>query len=264
MLNNFDMNMKTNFLFLLSALFVMMLASCGKEEKDPNLVVHYIFNNTGSKILTDATGGDHDAFLLQGAVQKKIGDYNVMDLGERDGYVDMGPEMGLLINSLEDYSIAFYLRIDTAARVKANGNFVFSFSTLERCGGTTGQLVAFRVNQQRLEQSIGGGLPERELVGIMPGRPADKGVWQHYAYSQRGQNGTLYLNGEVLASGPAILQPKDIEEPPRYNWMGRPPFPGDIYLKAMYHDFRIYNKAITPEDIKALMKDLDGLNAATK
>lgn len=256
------MSKKTTLLFLLSAFSVWMLASC--EPKDKNLKVHYTFENIGSEVVEDATGNGHDATLLQGAVMKKIGQYDVMDLGHNDGYLDMGPEMGDLIKTLEDYSIATYLRIDTAARVRAYGNFVFSFSTLEQCGGTTGQFVAYRVNQQRLEQSIGGGLPERELVGIMPNRPAEKGVWHHMAYSQRDTTGILYVNGEVVASGPAILQPKNIEEPPRFNWMGRPPFPGDVYLKAMYHDFRIYDKALTQEEIKNLMKDLNGLNEVTK
>ena len=255
------MKMRTNIFFLLTAISLLALASC--EKSDPNLVVHYIFEDTGSNVVTDATGNGHDATLEQGAIVKKIGKYDVMDLGADNGFLDMGSAMGEVIITLEDYSIATYLRVDTAARVRANGNFVYAFSTMEFCTGTEGEFVAYRVNQQRHEQSIGGGLPERELVGIMPGRPADKGVWQHVAYSQGGQTGTLYLNGEVLATGPAILQPKDIGEAPRFNWLGKPHFASDVYLKAMYHDFRIYNRALSQDEIKILMKDLDGLNAAT-
>jgi hypothetical protein len=255
--------MKNFFFSLSAALFAFAtLASC--EKNDPNLVVHYIFDGSVGGVVTDATGGGHDGTLKQGATVKKIGGYDVMDLGPDNGYLDMGGGMGDLILTLEDYSIATCLRIDTAARVRANGNFVYAFSTLEQCTGTTGRFVAYRVNQQRHEQSIGGGLPERELVGIMPNRPADKGVWQHVAYSQGGRTGTLYIDGEVVATGPAILQPADIGEAPRFNWLGRPPFAGDLYLKAMYHDFRIYNKAITPAEIELLMKDLEGLNLATR
>ncbi len=239
----------------------LALASC--EKSDPSLVVHYIFDEADAGVVADATGNGHDATLRQGARVKKIGRYDVMDLGADNGFLDMGAAMGDLIVTLEDYSIATYLRVDTAARVRAYGNFVYAFSTMEFCTGTEGLFVAYRVNQQRHEQSIGGGLPERELVGIMADRPADKGVWQHVAYSQGGQTGTLYLNGEVLATGPAILQPKDIGEAPRFNWLGKPHFKNDVYLKAMYHDFRIYNRALSQEEIKSLMQNLDGLNAAT-
>ena len=251
------MNMKTNFLSLLSFLSVLALASCG--EKDKNLMVHYTFESTGSNRVMDKTGNGHDATLQSGAAVKKIGRYDVMDLGTGDGFLDMGARIGERMAALGDYSIATYLRIDTAALMRAYGNFVWAFSTLESCGATTGEYIAYRVNQQRMEQSNGG--YQHELVGIMPDRPAPKGVWHHIAYSQGGSTGTLYIDGEAVAVGDAPLQPKDLSEPTRFNWLGKPHFAGDVYLKAMYHDFRIYDKALSREEIKILGKDLEGLNA---
>ncbi|MDR2882515.1 MAG: LamG domain-containing protein [Alistipes sp.] len=253
--------MKIRICFLSLSAAALALTSCGKS--DPSLVVHYIFENDGGNVVADATGNGHNATLEQGAKVRKIGRWDVMDLGADNGFLDMGASMGNLIVTLEDYSIATYLRVDTAARVRAYGNFVYAFSTMEFCTGTEGRFVAYRVNQQRHEQSIGGGLPERELVGIMADRPAEKGVWMHVAYSQGGQTGTLYVDGEVLATGPAILQPKDIGEAPRFNWLGKPHFRNDVYLKAMYHDFRIYNRALSQDEVKNLARDLDGLNVAT-
>ena len=254
--------MKTRncFFFLSAALLALVAVSC--EKSDPSLVVHYIFESGDAGVVADATGNGHNATLEQGATVKKIGRYDVMDLGADNGFLDMGASMGEVIVALEDYSMATYIRIDTAARVRAYGNFVYAFSTMEHCTGTEGLFVAYRVNQQRHEQSIGGGLPERELVGIMADRPAEKGVWMHVAYSQGGRTGTLYLNGEVLATGPAILQPKDIGEAPRFNWLGKPHFRNDVYLKAMYHDFRIYNRSLSQEEIRGLARNVDGLNAA--
>ncbi|MDR2911402.1 MAG: LamG domain-containing protein [Bacteroidales bacterium] len=251
------MKTRTCILYLSAAL--LALASC--EKNDPSLVVHYLFDNSDNNIVADATGNGHNATLEQGATVKKVGRWGVMDLGADNGFLDMGASMGDLIVTLEDYSITTYLRVDTAARVRAYGNFVYAFSTMEHCTGTEGRFVAYRVNQQRHEQSIGGGMPERELVGIMADRPAEKGVWMHVAYSQGGRTGTLYLNGEVLATGPAVLQPKDIGEAPRFNWLGKPHFANDVYLKAMYHDFRIYNRALSQEEIKNLAQNLDGLRA---
>ncbi len=254
------MNTRNIFLSLSAVFAALTLASCAGS--DPSLVVHYVFESGEAGVVADATGNGHDATLRQGAVVKKIGRYDVMDLGADNGFLDMGAAMGEVIVALEEYSIATYLRVDTAARVRAYGNFVYAFSTQEFCTGTEGVFVAYRVNQQRHEQSIGGGLPERELVGIMADRPAERGVWMHVAYSQGGQTGTLYLDGEVLATGPAILQPKDIGQPTRFNWLGKPHFANDVYLKAMYHDFRIYNRALSQDEIRGLARDLDGLNAA--
>ena len=251
------MKMKTNCLWILSAFFTLTLASCA--GKDKSLKVHYTFESAPGGVVTDVSGNGYDATLQSGAVVKKIGSYDVMDLGADDGFLDMGTGIGELMATLGDYSIATCLRIDTAARMRAYGNFVWAFSTLESCGATTGEYIAYRVNQQRQEQSNGG--YQNELVGIMPDRPAEKGVWHHIAYSQGGSTGTLYIDGEAVASGDAPLQPKDLSEPTRFNWLGRPPFAGDVYLKALYHDFRIYDKALSQEEIKALMKDIEGLKA---
>lgn len=245
---------------MLPALFVLTtLASC--ETGDKNLVVHYVFDATDGDVVTDMTGNGHNATLKQGAVVKKIGGYGVMDLGPDNGFLDMGTGIGETLTTLGDYSIATYLRVDTAAIVNAYGNFVWAFSTLEFCGATTGEYIAYRINQQRQEQSDGG--YQNELVGIMPDKPAEKGVWHHVAYSQGGTTGTLYIDGEAVATGEAPLQPKDMTEAPKFNWLGRPHFRGDVYLKAMYHDFRIYDKALSREEIKILMKELEGLNRAT-
>jgi hypothetical protein len=252
--------MKTNFILLLSAFFALTLASC--DKKDPTLVVHYIFESATDGVVIDATGGGHNATLAQGATVGKFGQFDVMDLGDGDGYLDMGADMGGVIHELGDYSIATFLRVDTAARVRGYGNFVWVFSTLDTCGARTGEYMAYRVNQQRQEQSNGG--YRGELVGIMADRPAPKGVWHHIAYSQGEGSGTLYIDGVAVATGEAPLQPKDMTQAPVYNWLGRPHFGGDLYLKALYHDFRIYNRALPAEEIAALATKTETLNLATE
>jgi hypothetical protein len=252
--------MKANFLFLLSALFAVTLASCGK--KDPTLVVHYTFESASDGIVSDATGGGHNATLTQGATVGKFGKFDVLDLGEGDGYLDMGADMGRVIRELGEYSIATFLRVDPEARLGENGHFVWAFSTLAACGARSGEYMAYRINQQRQEQSNGG--YRGELVGIMADRPAVKGVWHHVAYSQAGESGTLYIDGVAVATGDAPLQPKDMSEAPSYNWLGRPHFGGDLYLKALYHDFRLYNRALPPGEIANLAAKVKKLNLATE
>lgn len=49
---------------------------------------------------------------------------------------------------------------------------------------------------------------------------------------------------------------KDIfSKAPAFNWIGRPPFNGDKYLRnAQVADFRIYNIAISDKELKRLTK----------
>jgi hypothetical protein len=98
----------------------------------------------------------------------------------------------------------------------------------------------------------------------MADRPAPEGVWHHIAYSQTEGSGTLYIDGVAVATGEAPLQPRDMSEAPSYNWLGRPHFGGDLYLKALYHDFRIYSRALSPEEIATIAIKTEILNLETE
>jgi hypothetical protein len=174
----------------------------------------------------------------------------------------MGAQTGKLFTSLSDFSIATYLYIYPDANVTANGNFVYAFSSDAQNTETTGQFAAYKVNVQRYEQSLAGW--RNELVGVEVGKPAEKGVWLYIVYTQSEGKGTLYVNGEPVATAAAPLQPKSIAAPTLYNWLGKAPFGGDISLKAMYNDFRIYNYALNTTEILDLGKYREELNAATR
>ena len=238
---------------------LLLFAALYIKAADKNLKLHYVFDNSKNDVITDQTGNGYDGKLVNNAVVKKMGKYNVLDLGANDGYLDMGTKTGDLITSLGDFSIATYLWVYPDANVRANGNFVFAFASDEKCSETKGQFVAYKVNIQRYEQSLAGW--KNELVGVEVKKPAEKGVWMHIVYSQSGKTGTLYVNGKVVATSDAPLQPKDIDSPTLYNWLGKAPFPGDINLKAMYSDFRIYDRSLNSDEIRKLGNDLDGLNA---
>ncbi|MDP4276565.1 MAG: hypothetical protein Q8914_02925, partial [Bacteroidota bacterium] len=50
---------------------------------------------------------------------------------------------------------------------------------------------------------------------------------------------------------PSNTLPTDGRTGTNYNWLGRSPYVGDAYLsKALLYDFRIYNKALTDEQIQ--------------
>jgi GH43 family beta-xylosidase len=250
--------MKKHCLFLYLAVF----AGLFNVKADDSPVVHYNFapSATEGQIL-DLSDNGYNATLLNGASLRYIDEYPVADLGGANGYIDMGTAIGQLITGLEDFSVAVNIYIDPATTITGNGNFVWTFSTSAACTQTVGKYIAYRVNAQRYAQATGGW--DNEKVAIQKGAAATKGSWQHIVYSQSGTTGTIYLNGAVLATGTASYKPKDIGEATLYNWLGRPQFSSDVYLKnTLLSDFRIYNKALSAADVAILCANQSDMNTA--
>jgi arabinoxylan arabinofuranohydrolase len=246
---------------LLASILIACQAVLGQNLQQ-GLKLHYDFksSNNNSSLVEDISGNGYHGSLKNNATCSTSSDIGILDLGNQNGYVDMGANTGTLITSLEDFSIAVNLYIDPTSNITGAGNFVWAFSTREACTQTQGQYIAYRVNQQRYAQSSGGW--SRETVGIQKGSAARKGEWEHVVYVQNGNTGSIYINGELLASGAASLQPKDMVQSPAYNWIGRPHFSGDAYLKnASLSDFRIYNRALTLSEINQLTTQLETLNS---
>lgn len=229
---------------------------------DSSLKLHYAFGPLVNGKVQDVTGNGYDATLRNAAVVKQLYSIGVLDLGSANGYLDLGNATGSLIASLTDFTISTYLYIDPLSNISGNGNFVWAFSTLDACGPTTGNYIAYRVNAQQYEQAAGG--YNNELVVISQGSPAAKGVWSHVCYAQSGTTGTLYLNGKVLKTGKAVINPSAIGMPTTFNCLGRPPFNGDSYLqKTKLSDFRIYNRALTSAEVAELTAGMSDIRTAS-
>ncbi len=253
------MNNKTFFLVAMMCFAPLVHA----QKTDKHLKVHLDFEFVENSSIRDVTGNKHDGILMNDAVVKSLGKYKVLDLGGDNGYLDFGKDFGTLVTSLEDFTIATCLYIGSQTDLTKHGNFVWAFSTHEFCNATMGEYVAYKVNFQRYEQSTGGW--EHEVVGMETGKPAANGKWQHIAYVQSNGIGTVYVDGQVLVTGKAPIQPKDITTPTVYNWLGKAPFRSDVYLRnAMYSDFRIYDKPLMVKEIKKLAERSKELNAITQ
>lgn len=232
---------------LLLALLIMTTAGRAQVTSD-GLKLYYPFQNGSGNTVSDASGSGYDATLMNSARTETLGDRGMLSLGENNGYLDMGAAVGNLIVSLEDFTVATYLYIDAGSDITGAGNFVWAFSTLEACGQTTGKYIAYRVNSQRYAQSSGGW--GSETVAIQVGGAAAKGAWHHVVYTQSGTSGRIYIDGQLARLGSATLQPKSIGTPTTCNWLGRPHFSADNYLRNSYYsDFRIYDRALTATEI---------------
>jgi hypothetical protein len=221
------------------------------QAQDHSLQLHYTFNTSTNQV-PDMSANHYDAQLMNQAGIRTLDTVQVLDLGDQNGYLDMGTSVGALIAGLEDFSITTAIYIDESSNITGNGNFVWVFSTSPACGQYTGKYIAYRVNRQRYALSTGG--YNNEVAAVETGTASRKGSWYQLTYTQRGSKGSLYIDStEVRSSSSLAYTPKDIGQATEYNWIGRPHFSSDAYLKnTLISDFRIYNRALSVEEIKAL------------
>lgn len=245
-----------NFLLLCCALLTAFQST---SAQDTNLILHYDFENISGTTVPDLSSSGINATLRNQAKVVEMGKYHVMDLGNGTGYLDMTANAGNLLRSTDNYTISMYYRIDENASLSGNGFFLWTFSTSTACTATAGKYTAYRLNAQRFATSTGGYNNE---IGLSLNSESEKAKWIHVAYKQSGTVGYLYLNGVLKGSQTGMpLNSTNFTSSLTYSWIGCPPFSGDNYLKqTLVYDVRIYDKALTAEEITSLANittDLD-------
>ena len=227
-----------------------------------DLVLKHDFSTVNERTVTDKAEKQFAATLMNEATVRTIGTaesgtFNVLDLGNGTGYLDLGAEVGKVMYHLEDYTLSAYYRIDSEyTELGNNGNFIWTFSnTADAMANPIGYIIGSLKNQSN---SITAGFYTAEsgnqAVGF--GTEALKGEWHHIAYVQNGTNGIVYIDGMPMANAeisnlPKTVLPKSGLIGTPYNWVGRSCYTGDVYLRnTLVADFRLYKKALTDEEIQ--------------
>ncbi|MBO7103721.1 MAG: laminin G, partial [Bacteroidaceae bacterium] len=243
--------------------FFLLLLSTGTasaQAQDEHLKMQFDFSNTSGTNVTDATSGI-TAKLMGQAQVVTMGQYHVLDLGNGTGYLDMTRSAGELVRSLGDFTVSVYYRVDAGASLSGAGYFLWCFSQSAANTQTASPYTAYRLNAQRMATSTGGWGSE---TGMEVGSESEKGRWMHVLYRQTGKKGELFLNGKCVAQLATMPVLKDVfTAVPAYNWIGRPPFSGDSYLKqTLVTDFRLYDTAVSNEEVAQLVAELPNLEYA--
>jgi hypothetical protein len=77
-------------------------------------------------------------------------------------------------------------------------------------------------------------------------------TWSHVAVTLSGTSGTLYVNGQPVATNTTMtLTPADLGAT-NQDWIGRSQFSGDPFLAATVDDFQIYDRALSAPEVAAL------------
>jgi hypothetical protein len=147
-----------------------------------------------------------------------------------------------IVAGLSDVTIAAWVN-PSANRTWSR---IFDFGTGTRVNmfmtvnaGGAGLRFAITTNGSGGEQQLTGG-------GQLP-----LDTWSHVAVTLSGNTGTLYLNGNPVATNPNMtLDPADLGNTDQ-NWLGRSQY-SDPFLNAAIDDFQIYGRALSAAEIAAL------------
>ena len=108
----------------------------------------------------------------------------------------------------------------------------------------------------RFAISAAGNVVGKEQV-IDGNAPLPTGRWTHVAVVLGPDGGTLYVDGAKVVSNAAVtLRPADLGITTN-NYIGRSEFSQDAYFDGAIDDFRVYGRALSADEVKAL-SDLAG------
>ena len=74
-------------------------------------------------------------------------------------------------------------------------------------------------------------------------------TWVHVALTLGNGSASLYVNGEVKATANVTIKPSDFK--PNKNYIGKSQF-ADPLFNGLIDEFRVYNRALSADEIKAV------------
>ena len=196
---------------------------------------------------------------LHGSAQlTEVSGERVLDLGDDNGWYDLGADLGNDLGSAADFTITTGLFIPSTANLGAAGNFVWSFSRSDDIHAKPSGCFFLGAGATRYAITP---TNYRDEQAVQAGTPLAQGIWQNVTYRQRSGLGTLFIDGLPVSSDSVRLTPRDLGAT-AFNWLGRSCYKGDAYLRgACYHHLRIYAGALSDEAILDACADLDKLNS---
>ncbi|MFB8227204.1 family 43 glycosylhydrolase [Cellulosimicrobium sp. NPDC055967] len=219
----------------------------------PGLVVRYALDETrGTSAANTAPGSSFGpATLTNGAAFSGTGEGVRLD--GTDDYVDLPDH---LLAGLTDVTVALDVKVATD---QATPYFIYG---LGNTSGTAGNGYLFTTgNAYRTSIATGNWTTEQTVT---KNANLQRGVWKHLTYTLSGTTAVLYEDGvEVGRQTGVTIDPKDIGNGSTLaNYIGRSLYSGDRYLKGSVRDFRIYDRALTADEVYQVGADHTAVTGA--
>ncbi len=211
------------------------------DETKP--VVHYDFDDVDGTVVKDISGNGHDAALRGGAAIADNGRLGKMlQLNGTDAYVELPDDV---IYGLYRMSISAWVKPEELG----NWARLFDFgSELDPPYPNLFLTLNSGNNNLRFAYEEDGG----SSFQVNGGSPLKLNEWNHVAVMISGTKAVLYVNGEKIAENAEFqFLPSSISGMVS-NLIGKSHYTADSYYKGGIDDFRIYNRELSAEELKAL------------
>ncbi|MEV6301261.1 LamG-like jellyroll fold domain-containing protein [Actinoplanes sp. NPDC051861] len=196
--------------------------------------------NVGAAVLTGTTG-----WSANGVIGKAVN----LPGGSTANAVDLPDN---LLQGATNFSTGFWVRPDTKANwtglfhigdgLGSAGSY-FQIQMQTQAGGSTGLAATFKAKTGSEERVYG-----------TPARDVTAGAWNHVAFTRQGPVGTLYLNGEVVATRTNLTVDMTAIGPTANNWLGRNGYP-DAAFDGLIDDVRVYTSTLSTADVVAMYNE---------
>ncbi|HEX41384.1 MAG TPA: LamG domain-containing protein, partial [Phycisphaerales bacterium] len=211
---------------------------------DPNLVGWWKFDEGFGSVAVDWSGHDRHAAILGGTTW--VGGYydGALSLDGVNGYVDL--PIDAVMATLNGITVAGWVNFDNAGgawqRIIDFGNSDASqYLFLCPRTGTAGPM------RLAITTAGGGGESLIETTSTLAGG------WHHVAAVVGQADMQLYVDGVLAVSG-STATPMSALGTTANNWLGRSQYAADGYLSGDLDDFRIYDYAMTAQEIPQAMR----------
>jgi len=214
----------------------------------PEFLIHYPFDEQDGTTAADSTGNGFSASIQGGAswVQGKIN--NSLSLNGTDSYALL--PAGILSRA-DEVTISAWVNLNSAQTYSrifdfGTGTSTYMFLTPNAGGG------------MRFAITTGGNAPGMEQIIDGPSLPLH--TWKNVAVTLSGSTAVLYVDGvEVGRNDQMTLRPSDLGKT-KNNYIGKSQF-ADPLMDGLVDDFRIYSRALSADEIAALVAPAGGLQS---
>ncbi|WP_436521173.1 family 43 glycosylhydrolase [Actinoplanes sp. HUAS TT8] len=222
---------------------VLATASPAAAAVDDGLLLWYKLDEKFGAVAADASGHGRDGVVTGASWTGGPG----LSFDGTSTYVK-APDN--LLADLDAVTVAFDVKLDSA---QATPYFLYGFGNTDASTGYGNGYLFATGDSFRTAISLGNWSGEQNT------RPATgynltRNAWKHVAYTQAGTTGTLYEDGVAVATNTAIgILPGAIGGgTTTANYFGRSLYTGDRYLKGGMRDVRVYDRALSADEVNTL------------